>query len=274
MKIQKQILVLICSLIFMSNLLAQDIIVKKNGDEIQARVLEVAASKIKYKKFDNKEGPAYTIDKKDVFMIRYENGTKDVFNDSNTSGPTGARVSTKSRNTSDLPRASFNINPLGLLQFGPIFQYEAKIGQRTYLAPHFRYAYGGLLTHAVWETFDDASELSAGSAAIGLGIKGFAETSGNTWYYGGIADLGWGTAQYEIGESSESEETATSLAVLSNVGYRWRSSKGSYLNLGVFIGVATDLSAEETFITTGEVVDQSGSFFFGMLELSFGWEYK
>ncbi|MEM6522939.1 MAG: hypothetical protein AAF693_04070 [Bacteroidota bacterium] len=271
----RTISILLCSLLTTGGLMAQDVIVKKNGDEIEAVVLEVSTSEIKYKKYINREGPSYTINKSEVFMIRYENGTKDVFNDSNESKPVSGGATTKPGNTpSDLPRASFNINPLGLLQFGPIFQYEAKIGQRTYIVPHFRYAYAGLLTHAIWETFDDASELSAGTAALGVGIKGFAETSGNTWYYGGIADLEWGTAQYEIGESFESEEKATSLAILSNVGYRWRSSKGSYLNLGVFIGVASDLSSEETFINTGEVVDNSSTYFFGMVELSFGWEYK
>ncbi|MEM8568523.1 MAG: hypothetical protein AAGF85_18835 [Bacteroidota bacterium] len=258
------------------SLIGQDMIVKKNGDEIQAVVLEVLSSEIKYKKFDNKEGPTYTIGKKNVFMIRYENGTKDVFNESNTPSSLSRSETPQPRKivSNDLPRSSFNINPLGLLQFGPIFQYEAKIGERTYLAPHFRYAYAGLLTHAVWGTFDEDSELSAGTMALGIGVKTFAETSGNTWYYGGIADLEWGSAQYGIGESFESEEEGTSLAILSNVGYRWRSSKSSYLNLGVFIGVASDLSSDETFINTGEVVDNSSTYFFGMIELSFGWEYK
>ena len=34
---------------------------------------------IKYKKFDNPNGPLYTILKSEVFLIKYENGTKDVF---------------------------------------------------------------------------------------------------------------------------------------------------------------------------------------------------
>jgi hypothetical protein len=58
---------------------AQDVITLKNGEEIKAKVLEVGLGEIKYKKADNPNGPLYTTSKTLVFMIRYENGTKDVF---------------------------------------------------------------------------------------------------------------------------------------------------------------------------------------------------
>ena len=58
---------------------AQDIIILKDGSEINSKVLEVGTSEIKYKKFDNQEGPTYSIFKSDVFMVKYVNGTKDVF---------------------------------------------------------------------------------------------------------------------------------------------------------------------------------------------------
>lgn len=59
---------------------SQDLITKKNGEVIQTKVLEVGQTEIKYKKFGNQNGPTYTIGKSDVLMIRYENGTKDLFN--------------------------------------------------------------------------------------------------------------------------------------------------------------------------------------------------
>jgi hypothetical protein len=58
-------------------------IVKKNGDEIKAKVEEVLSAEIKYRKFENPTGPVYSIPKADVFMIRYENGSKDVFGTQN-----------------------------------------------------------------------------------------------------------------------------------------------------------------------------------------------
>ncbi|MDR1847159.1 MAG: hypothetical protein LBR17_03470 [Bacteroidales bacterium] len=57
---------------------AQDIITKTNGDEIQVKVTKITDTQIEYKKFSNINGPDYTINKKDVFMIRYENGEKEV----------------------------------------------------------------------------------------------------------------------------------------------------------------------------------------------------
>jgi hypothetical protein len=57
----------------------QDIIVMKTGDEIKAKVEQVLDTEIKYRKFDNLGGPVYSTKKAEVFMIRYENGSKDVF---------------------------------------------------------------------------------------------------------------------------------------------------------------------------------------------------
>ena len=58
---------------------AQDEIVLKNGDIIKAKVSEVGTDQIKYKKWENLEGPTYSSKKDEVFMIKYENGSKDVF---------------------------------------------------------------------------------------------------------------------------------------------------------------------------------------------------
>ncbi|MCW3071062.1 MAG: hypothetical protein JWO44_952 [Bacteroidetes bacterium] len=59
---------------------AQDNIIKRNGEEIKAKVVEVGTTEIKYKKFEKQNGPTYVIEKKDVFMIKYEDGTKDILN--------------------------------------------------------------------------------------------------------------------------------------------------------------------------------------------------
>jgi len=71
-------LLFLLSSIFVS-VFAQDIIYLRTGDEIQAVVNEVDLNVIKYKKFENQTGPTYTVEKSTVFMIKYKNGTKDVF---------------------------------------------------------------------------------------------------------------------------------------------------------------------------------------------------
>lgn len=57
---------------------AQDNIVLKNGTEIKAKVLEVSATEIKYRKQENPDGPIYTSGVGDVLLINYANGTKDI----------------------------------------------------------------------------------------------------------------------------------------------------------------------------------------------------
>jgi hypothetical protein len=63
---------------------SQDTITLKNGDEIKTKVLEVTSDQIKYKKWDNLDGPSYSTAKSEVFMIKYKNGSKDVFNNASS----------------------------------------------------------------------------------------------------------------------------------------------------------------------------------------------
>ena len=68
-------------------MMAQDIIVTKEGKDIQAKVLEITETEIKYLDFENQEGPTYVMNKTNVVLIRYENGKNEVF--SNDSSPAG-----------------------------------------------------------------------------------------------------------------------------------------------------------------------------------------
>ena len=76
-------LLIVLALIFSSSISAfsQDIVIKKNGDEILAKVTEITNDAIKYKKHENIDGPVYSISKLEVFMIRYQNGSKEIFGD-------------------------------------------------------------------------------------------------------------------------------------------------------------------------------------------------
>jgi len=58
---------------------AQDTIVFKTGEEIKASVQEIGLETVKYKKYTNPDGPVYSVLKSDVFMLKYQNGGKDVF---------------------------------------------------------------------------------------------------------------------------------------------------------------------------------------------------
>ena len=76
-KIKGLITVLI--LLLSSASYSQDVIFKKNGEEINAIIKEITTNEIKYKRHDNPEGPLIHIGKRDVFKIKYQNGTSEIF---------------------------------------------------------------------------------------------------------------------------------------------------------------------------------------------------
>lgn len=75
---RKQIVLSMLSLAAI-NVAAQDIIVMRNGDEVEAKVVKVSSNEVEYHKWSNLEGPVYSVAKTDVFMVKYKNGEKDVF---------------------------------------------------------------------------------------------------------------------------------------------------------------------------------------------------
>ena len=59
-----------------------DNIIFKNGDELRAKVIEITQDVVKYKRCDNLDGPIISVNKYKILMIRYKNGTKEIFNSS------------------------------------------------------------------------------------------------------------------------------------------------------------------------------------------------
>ena len=76
----KKVSLTLLTLFFSIGLFAQDIITTRSGEDILAKILEISQTEVKYKKYDNLEGPTFTLLKSTLLMIRYDNGTKDIFN--------------------------------------------------------------------------------------------------------------------------------------------------------------------------------------------------
>ena len=60
---------------------AQDVIVTKDSKKIDAKILEVSKSEIKYKEADNLEGPTFVLEVDDINSIIYSNGKVVLYND-------------------------------------------------------------------------------------------------------------------------------------------------------------------------------------------------
>lgn len=60
---------------------AQDTLILKTGVKIQAKVIETNNLEVKYLKFENLNGPTFSILKSELVKISYESGINEVFND-------------------------------------------------------------------------------------------------------------------------------------------------------------------------------------------------
>ncbi|GAA4299195.1 hypothetical protein [Nibribacter koreensis] len=58
----------------------QDIILKTNGDEFKAKVIEITLSQVLYTLPETKQDSIHALDRKEVFMVTFANGTKEVLN--------------------------------------------------------------------------------------------------------------------------------------------------------------------------------------------------
>lgn len=75
---KRVVLTLICTVAaFVTT--AQDRIVLKNAEEVNAKVINISPTTVTYKSWNNIDGPTYTVNKSDVLFVAYSNGTKDVF---------------------------------------------------------------------------------------------------------------------------------------------------------------------------------------------------
>ncbi|MEP7265580.1 MAG: hypothetical protein ABI772_13825 [Bacteroidota bacterium] len=60
----------------------QDVITLKDGREVKAKIVEVSEKDkvIKYKKFENQDGPLYTVELSDISKVKYSNGSEESYN--------------------------------------------------------------------------------------------------------------------------------------------------------------------------------------------------
>lgn len=75
---------------------AQDVIVKKDGSLIQAKITKIASHEVEYKKWSYLEGPSYTIPTVDILAINYQNGDKETFEGITSTSQTASTTITPS----------------------------------------------------------------------------------------------------------------------------------------------------------------------------------
>ncbi len=58
-----------------------DRIIKTDGEELEVVIVKIGPERIRYKSCDFQNGPTRSIRKEDIFMIKYEDGTKEIITD-------------------------------------------------------------------------------------------------------------------------------------------------------------------------------------------------
>lgn len=101
---------------------AQDVITKKNGEGVQAKVLEITPTEIKYKRFENPDGPIYTMAKADVLLVKYENNTEEIFTGTESFIQGTAKPATNVQTTAT-PTASTTV-PVASVETTPVVTYN------------------------------------------------------------------------------------------------------------------------------------------------------
>lgn len=82
---------------------AQDLIVKKDGTVIQAKVTKIGTSEVEYKKWSNQDGPQYSIAVADILAINYMNGEKETFENVSANG-NGKQSTASEQQSATMPK--------------------------------------------------------------------------------------------------------------------------------------------------------------------------
>jgi len=86
----------------------QDIIYKSDGAEIKVKIIELTKETVKYKNFNQLQGPIRNIPLTEVFMIIYKDGTKEVIKKSTVMQTQEETPQQKQTNTIIMPKIETN----------------------------------------------------------------------------------------------------------------------------------------------------------------------
>lgn len=199
------IFMVIVTVLISKNINAQDKIFLKSGDKIEAKIIEVNIDDIKYKKFSNQNGPVFTIPKKDINKVVFENGESDIFKEE------GFR------------RNRINADVLAFTYYGPIYaSYErinesGKIGYEIPINVHMAEGdFYGLTT--------------------GLNLKYYVSGSAKGFYVGPTLALGVFDYWYDYGDYDWGYEYAFSVIPGAKLGYQLQINNLFGINLGATVG--------------------------------------
>ncbi len=185
----------VLSFLFLTGILhSQDVIYLNNGSKFEAVVKEITPNEIKYKNFNNAEGPTYVISKNDVLLIEYKTGTVDVINKNPRSvSPfktefVEVKKEEKKKDPIDLyyiNKNSLMINGIALANADITFLYDREFA-KSHLSVTVLGAYN-FNKHAEWpNAYIQSLSNAKKDYDIGLGINFYPAVNKKAQYFVGI----------------------------------------------------------------------------------------
>jgi hypothetical protein len=132
----KYCFILFCFISFLGEFRSQDILYLNNGSKFEAIVKEITPTEVKYKNFNNPDGPTYVITKGDVLLVEYKNGTVEVLNKNpitvapQKNEPEPQKIEKKKTSPADLNYVNKNsimINGIALANADITFLYDREL---------------------------------------------------------------------------------------------------------------------------------------------------
>ncbi len=173
---------------------AQDIIYLNNGVKVEANVKELNVVSIKYKNFNNPDGPTYVVNRQDVLLIQYQNGTVEVINN-NPTPVTPSKAETlvpkkeiQKKGVYDSHYMNKNciyFNGLALTNSDLAFIYDREIA-KSRLSIVLLGAYNFNVHANYTNRYIQALNNSKKNYDLGLGINYYTQTRKKTQYFVGV----------------------------------------------------------------------------------------
>ena len=207
---------------------AQDLIILRDGNTIEAKVMEITPSEVKYRRFDNLNGPTIVIPKNSVLSIRYENGVVDVIVAASGRQSGNTDSSMMDPNTTIF---GISIDPSGFLVYGPSLSVEMTSGNLN-AQVNIRFPSIGMLSDIGGDGF---------AIGVGMGVNYFHHTRIGGFYIGLMTDINYG--EYKVteydkwGYKYEKDEVYLGVATAMNIGFKFVFSTGLYIRTGANLGV-------------------------------------
>jgi hypothetical protein len=229
---------------------------------IEARVLEISPSEVRYKRFDNLNGPTVIVPVASVLSIRYENGTVENFNTlspPSASAPAAPVLTNKPDGPAldpDKLYVGIFAEPSGFALYGPSLALEFTKGRFNTLINFRIGALGlyknsdfgaGLVLNYFYPTrlggFFIGGMLEYSTGKYEYWRKGYHVTQGE-WQYGGYWDPNNGhyvdqsqyiDTSYDVPSGWE-EDRAHNFGLALGIGYKFILSSGLYFRTGAYAG--------------------------------------